>query len=73
MKKAYIIPHHNLTYGNNKTTMEKVIIRLYDDYLINQDVMEKDARLELLETIMNVTHIYLNMSLEEWTNEKQES
>lgn len=72
MKKAYIIPHHNLTYGNNKTTMEKVIIRLYDDYLINQDVMEKDARLELLETIMNVTHIYLNMSLEEWTNEKQE-
>ena len=65
MKKAYIIPHHNLTYGNNKTTMEKVIIRLYDDYLINQDVMEKDARLELLETIMNVTHIYLNMSLEE--------
>ena len=64
MTKAYIIPHHNLTYGNNKTTIEKAIARLSDDYLINQDVMEKNARLELLETIMNLTHIYINMSLE---------
>ena len=65
MKKAYIIPHHNLTYGNNKSTIEKAIKRLYNDYLINQDVMEQEDEIDLLQTIMNLTHIYFNMSLEE--------
>lgn len=65
MKKAYTIPHHNLTYGDNKVTIEKAIRRLYNDYLINQDVMEQDDKISLLETIMNLTHIYFNMNLEE--------
>ena len=65
MKKAYTIPHHNLTYGNNQNTIEKAIRRLYSDYLINQDVMEQEDKIDLLQTIMNLTHIYFNMSLEE--------
>ena len=65
MRKAYTIPHHNLTYGNNKFTIEKAIRRLYNDYLINQDVMEQEDEIDLLQTIMNLTHIYFNMNLEE--------
>ena len=65
MRKAYIIPHHNMSDGNNKTTIERAITRLSNDYLVNWEVMESSERIEHLETIVNLTHIYLNMSLEE--------
>ena len=65
MKKAYTIPHHNLTYGDNKFIIEKAIKRLCNEYLINQDVMDPEDEIDLLQTIMNLTHIYFNMNLEE--------
>lgn len=65
MKKAYIIPHHNMKGGNNKETIERSIRFLSNQYMIDWSVMENINRIELLETIVNLTHIYLNMSLEE--------
>ena len=66
MKKAYIIPHHNLVEGNNKQTIKKAIELLSNQYLIDFEFFEDRKKIEVLETIANLTHIYLNMSLEEW-------
>ena len=65
MKKAYKIPYHNMTEGNNQSTLKKTIKFLSDQYLVDWEVMETTDRIDLLETIMNLTHIYLNMRLEE--------
>lgn len=65
MKKAYIIPHHNMTDGNHKQTLKTSIKILSNHYLVDWEMMETTDRIELLETIVNLTHIYMNMSLEE--------
>lgn len=65
MKKSYIIPHHNMSEGNNKQTIKKAIKIISEQYLVDFAFMENQDRIEWLETVMNLTHIYLNMSLED--------
>lgn len=65
MTKAYTIPHHNLVEGNNRQTIKKAIELLSNKYLIDFAFMENNKRIEVLETIANLTHIYFNMNLEE--------
>ena len=65
MKKAFIIPHHNLTGTNTRETLKKAIDLLSTQYMIDWEVMTDEKRINLLETIANLTHIYFNMSLEE--------
>lgn len=64
MKEYYTIPHRNVTEGTNRNTIRKSIELLSNDYLINFNFMESEQRIELLETIANLTSIYFNMSLE---------
>lgn len=64
MKEYYAIPYRNMTEGTNRNTIEKSIKLLSNDYLINFNFMESEQRIELLETIVNLTNIYFNMNLE---------
>lgn len=65
MKEYYTMPYRNITEGTNRNTIRKSIELLSNDYLVNFNFMGSERRIELLETIANLTNIYFNMSLEE--------
>lgn len=65
MKKQYTIPYYSMNESNNKKTIKKAIELLSNDYLINMAFLENERRIELLETIVNLTDIYFNMNIEE--------
>ena len=64
--RAYIIPYHTMgNTPNNKESIQKAIRFLSDKYLIDNPYMEEYDKIALLECIVDLTHIYFNMSLEE--------
>lgn len=65
MKYYYTIPHQSLTGDTHRQTIEKAIQLLSNQYMIDWEVMTESKRIELLEIIANLTHVYFDMSMGE--------
>lgn len=61
----YKIPYHGMNENPNRTTIQNAIKLLSDDYLLNFAFINDDKRIIILETIVNLTDIYFNMTKED--------
>lgn len=55
------IPYYGMNEENNKTTIKKAIDLLSNDYMLNFAYIDNEKRIEMLETIVNLTNIYFYM------------
>lgn len=61
MKSKYTIPLYNMSGGNNKQTIKTAIKFLEDHYCVNHDFMGDNEKIEMLQCINDLYHIYFSM------------
>lgn len=62
------LPTNNKTNTTNATTLKNAINKLSDYYMIDSPYMENDDKIKLLETIVDLTNLYINYTKGDQTN-----
>ena len=59
--RKYEIPYYGTTNATNKETIKNAVQLLLNNYRVDSEFMETPLKLEFLETVVNLTDLYLNM------------